>query len=470
MMRSAEWDFFVSYTRADRRWAEWIAWTVEAAGYQVLIQAWDIVPGTNWVSVVSDGMNRAERTIAVLSRAYLESDIAQAESLGAWHRDPAGRERRLLTVRVEKFAPHGPLAMIERIDVFDLSEEDARTALLTGVEQAISGRGKPDQPRHFPGQGRQPRFPRTASDALGAVDARTCLAIDVDDYRRSDPALREHVRARLLDMLYLALERAGVLTGACEVVDRIDGLALILPGDSTGPDLTAALVTHLCAGSAAVGRPEEREAPIRLRVGVAAGPVDLRSWTFEGAGMAAAELLASSAQVRTAMARFSRTPNAVIVADGLYQEAAGSADLPPGFSRIAVSQECFGWVMVAAGSPRGHATTPSGHGRGRAAPSSVGAASAAAGLVAGGLAAEAWQLLHGHGEDPLAAAHLDDLPFDDLPLGEPPTGPDESYSFDAPNEDSPSFADPWDDSDNPLDPICADGDAPDDVSDGFCDL
>jgi TIR domain-containing protein len=32
-------DFFVSYTSADRSWAEWIAWRLEEAGYGVFIQA-----------------------------------------------------------------------------------------------------------------------------------------------------------------------------------------------------------------------------------------------------------------------------------------------------------------------------------------------------------------------------------------------------------------------------------------------
>jgi hypothetical protein len=37
MARAA--DFFVSYTSADRAWAEWIAWQLEAEGYQVAIEA-----------------------------------------------------------------------------------------------------------------------------------------------------------------------------------------------------------------------------------------------------------------------------------------------------------------------------------------------------------------------------------------------------------------------------------------------
>ena len=41
------WDFFVSYTSEDRRWAEWVASQLEDAGYRVLVQAWDMVAGSN---------------------------------------------------------------------------------------------------------------------------------------------------------------------------------------------------------------------------------------------------------------------------------------------------------------------------------------------------------------------------------------------------------------------------------------
>jgi hypothetical protein len=34
-------DFFLSYNKADRAWAEWIAWQLEAADYTTVLQAWD---------------------------------------------------------------------------------------------------------------------------------------------------------------------------------------------------------------------------------------------------------------------------------------------------------------------------------------------------------------------------------------------------------------------------------------------
>ena len=64
-------DFFVSYTQADRVWAEWIGWQLQQAGYTVTLQAWDFLPGTDWVHEMDTAVQRAEHTLAVLSPAYL---------------------------------------------------------------------------------------------------------------------------------------------------------------------------------------------------------------------------------------------------------------------------------------------------------------------------------------------------------------------------------------------------------------
>ena len=84
------WDFFVSYARADRAWAEWIAWQLEEDGYRVLIQAWDMVAGAGWAHLMQEGVQEAGRTVAVLSAAYLDSMFATAEWQAAWRDDPVG--------------------------------------------------------------------------------------------------------------------------------------------------------------------------------------------------------------------------------------------------------------------------------------------------------------------------------------------------------------------------------------------
>jgi hypothetical protein len=144
-------DFFISYTQADKAWAEWVAWELEERGYRVLVQAWDFVPGSNWVNRMQDGVTGAARTIAVLSRAYLGSVYGAAEWQAAWAGDPVGEQRKLLPVRVEECDRPGLLAGIVGRDLFGIPEERARARLYRLVDEAVAGRKKPRTPPGFPG-------------------------------------------------------------------------------------------------------------------------------------------------------------------------------------------------------------------------------------------------------------------------------------------------------------------------------
>ena len=161
----SDWDFFVSYTQADRSWAEWIAWILEENGYRVLVQAWDFVPGTNWTQHMQDGTAHAARTIAVLSDDYLKSVYGKPEWLAAWQQDPDGAKRKLIPIRVADCDRPGLLAAVVGFDLFGRPEAQAKARLLEGVASATSGRAKPTSKPGFPGAGRAistaARFPGT---------------------------------------------------------------------------------------------------------------------------------------------------------------------------------------------------------------------------------------------------------------------------------------------------------------------
>ena len=86
-------DFFISYNKADRTWAEWIAWQLEEAGYSIIIQAWDFRAGSNFVLEMQQAASRARRTIAVLSPEYLASLFTQSEWVATFVQDPTGRSK-----------------------------------------------------------------------------------------------------------------------------------------------------------------------------------------------------------------------------------------------------------------------------------------------------------------------------------------------------------------------------------------
>jgi hypothetical protein len=141
-------DFFISYTSADKNWAEWIAWQLEDAGYQVVIQAWDFRPGGNFVLDMQQAASESERTLAVLSPDFLKSLFTQSEWAAAFAKDPTGKKKSLLPVRVRDCKLEGLLSQIVYIDFVGLSETEAIDALLKGIQ---TGRVKPSKRPSFPG-------------------------------------------------------------------------------------------------------------------------------------------------------------------------------------------------------------------------------------------------------------------------------------------------------------------------------
>ena len=141
-------DFFVSYTSADRAWAEWIAWQLEAEGYTTVVQAWGFTAGRDWAHEMQRAAATAQRVVAVLSAAYLESGHGEAEWRAFYAKDPSGERGLLLPVRVGDVEPPGLLTTRIYVDLVGRDATSARSALLAAARGA---RGKPTEEPEFPG-------------------------------------------------------------------------------------------------------------------------------------------------------------------------------------------------------------------------------------------------------------------------------------------------------------------------------
>jgi TIR domain len=187
-------DFFVSYAQADRAWAEWVAWELEAAGYTTVLQAWDMPAGTAFMHAMDQAVQSSRYVVLVLSPAYLRSELAEAEWRPAFKADPSGTQRRLLPVRVEECEPTGLLADRVWIDLVGTDEATARSKLLDEVAVALRGHGRPDKYPRFPSSpaaADRPRFPtalppvwnvpfRRNADFTGRQRALAMLAATLD--------------------------------------------------------------------------------------------------------------------------------------------------------------------------------------------------------------------------------------------------------------------------------------------------
>lgn len=199
-------DFFLSYNKEDKAWAEWIAWILEDAGYTTVIQAWDFLPGSNFILNMQQALDDAETTIAVISRNYFESVYTQPEWATAFASDPSGVMGKLIPVRIDDYKLKGMFAQIVHIDLTESDEDSARMKLLTGIQKR---RGKPKRIPEFPGSAKrnvaqQPMFPgkprkKKTKIILAAITIILTLFIATSIYIRwYAPKLRQNPEPKLM--------------------------------------------------------------------------------------------------------------------------------------------------------------------------------------------------------------------------------------------------------------------------------
>jgi hypothetical protein len=221
-------DVFVSYTQADRPWAEWIAWVLEEAGFSTVLQAWDFAAGENFVARMQQASAEAKRTIAVLSPDYARS------RWGEWEWTAVLGQQRLLPVRVRDFDPAGLLRVASYVDLVGIDEQAARKRLLTAIERAGS-RAKPAVGPAFPGgelaRAAAPRFP----GALPEI--------------RNVPAIQRPEKGGDSKGVENATVRAAYVGAAAVIVAALVGAAAVVAGRSS-PDASPSAQAPISARQA----------------------------------------------------------------------------------------------------------------------------------------------------------------------------------------------------------------------------
>ncbi|MFI6401421.1 FxSxx-COOH system tetratricopeptide repeat protein [Streptomyces sp. NPDC050548] len=143
---------FVSHAGADQAWAEWVAWQLQDAGYDVELAVWHWGAGENIVQNMDEAL-AAGPMVALFSSAYFESERWTTQE---WTAKLATREK-LIPVRIEDCVVRPMMRALRAPALFGLAEEKAREVLLGAVAGPA---GVPRVAPGFPGQGGAGRLRR----------------------------------------------------------------------------------------------------------------------------------------------------------------------------------------------------------------------------------------------------------------------------------------------------------------------
>ena len=84
-------DFIISYADADLADAEWVASSLEQAGYSTMVRAWDFEPGANYITEMEEATSQAKRTLVILTPHYLQEFANHSDWKMALFQDIAER-------------------------------------------------------------------------------------------------------------------------------------------------------------------------------------------------------------------------------------------------------------------------------------------------------------------------------------------------------------------------------------------
>ena len=155
---------FISHAGVDTGWAEWAAWHLGQAGYDVELDAWDWPAGDSFVHRMNEAMDRAAVVVALWSPAYFEADRFTGDE---WMPLVAGRglgrtgEKRLVPIWVADpagVAVPATLRHLSTIRVDDLDDAAMERALVSAVAGPQRPTVPPPQPKGTAPQQR-PRLP-----------------------------------------------------------------------------------------------------------------------------------------------------------------------------------------------------------------------------------------------------------------------------------------------------------------------
>lgn len=122
-------DFFISYSHVDKQWAEWIASILEQEGCSTFWGDRDLKVGDNFVSIIQEYIEKADKLIAVFSPSYFSSTFCQAEVSAML----AKKKNGIIPVKVSDAQPMGELENILYVDLYNVNESEAKQRLLKAV-------------------------------------------------------------------------------------------------------------------------------------------------------------------------------------------------------------------------------------------------------------------------------------------------------------------------------------------------
>jgi hypothetical protein len=141
MAEAWTWDVFVSYAHQDAGWVRgWLLPELEAKRLRVCADFRDFEAGKPSLVNMERAVAQSRRTLIVLTPEWVNSQWTEFESLLVQTEDPAGRQARMIPLRLKACTPPKRIAMLTYLDMSDAAQQEAQLGRLVAQIKGMRAR------------------------------------------------------------------------------------------------------------------------------------------------------------------------------------------------------------------------------------------------------------------------------------------------------------------------------------------
>lgn len=130
--QEAEAQIFVSYSRRDSAFAQWLVGCLKAEGFAAYLDKVDIAPGENWKARLAALILAADTVVFIVTAHSVASDIC------AWELDESARlKKRLFPIVAERIPDSSAPAILRDLNWIFCSEGDDRDEAIASLASAL---------------------------------------------------------------------------------------------------------------------------------------------------------------------------------------------------------------------------------------------------------------------------------------------------------------------------------------------
>lgn len=147
-------DSFILYHRADRQWAEWIAWQLRNEHYSIILPVWGVLPSTDIELELRKAAAKAKHTIILLSPNFFRTFASKPDWIDPLKQDSVSQQNRLIAIYIRDYRGKHK-QHLESIHYLDLSRDEEAAARKILLEAMLGEYIVPDVAPVYPGRPRR---------------------------------------------------------------------------------------------------------------------------------------------------------------------------------------------------------------------------------------------------------------------------------------------------------------------------